>query len=429
MPKIKIEKLVFGGQGLGKVIDEGPNKGQIVFVWNALPDEIVEADIIKKKKTYVEAVAKKILTKSPHRIEPKENHFETCSPWQIISPELEKNWKIEMARETYERLADLKVEKIDLVDLGIEYGYRNKMEYSFAEDNGQITFGFFERGGRFPIAIGDEACQLADPKINETAAKVLEWVREQGITKRSLKCLIVRSNRAGETIAALFLKDRMEFDNLPALTDKWRGFQIYYSDHRSPAAVPTDMLYAYGQDYLDEEILGMKMKYGLLSFFQICPQIFEEALKDIAKEIPKNEDILDFYSGVGAISLPLRDHVRSAVLVDNSEEGIQYASENIQSNRALKYRAECVPAEKLTSLIEPNKFLILDPPRVGLHTDVVNRILSDGPEKIAYLSCNISTQARDIKMLSEKYAVTSVKVYNFFPRTPHVEGLVILKRK
>ncbi|HOX61015.1 MAG TPA: hypothetical protein PLV72_03360 [Candidatus Magasanikbacteria bacterium] len=430
MYKIKIDKLVFGGQGLGKIIDEGPQKGQIVFVWNALPGEVVEADVIKKKKTYIEAVARKILTVSSDRIEAQEEHFHSCSPWQIITSEREREWKAEMTRETYERLADLPVAKIDLVDLGIEYGYRNKMEYSFAEEEegGRITFGFFERGGRFALAIGDEGCVLADPAINVTAKKVLEWVREQKITKRSLKSLVVRANRVGETVAALFIKDKMEFEDLPELDEKWRGFQVYYSTHMSPSSVPTELLYGIGQDFLDETILGVKMKYGLLSFFQISPVIFEEALKDITKEIPKNADILDFYSGVGAISLPLHDQVRSAVLVDNSEEGIQYANENIMALGAKKYRAECVPAERITDLITPKKFLILDPPRVGLHSDVVRAIMTDGPETIAYLSCNIATQARDIKLLAEKYHVEKLRAYNFFPRTPHVEGLVILKR-
>ena len=109
--------------------------------------------------------------------------------------------------------------------------------------------------------------KLATDSINVTAHKMLQWIREQDIPIRSLKALILRSNRMGETIAALFIKDLLPFETYPELTDECKGFQLYYSTHKSPASVPTELLYTAGQDYLIETLFGKTFKYGLLSFF------------------------------------------------------------------------------------------------------------------------------------------------------------------
>src|SRR3989339_1608161 len=122
MMKVKIEKLVFGGAGLGHLED-----GRVVFVWNALPGEEVEFELIKKEKTHWEGMATKILNPSPARLEPKEAHYLSCSPWQIMTPEEENKWKIEMAKETYKKLSNLEIEKLEIVGDENIWGYRNKM--------------------------------------------------------------------------------------------------------------------------------------------------------------------------------------------------------------------------------------------------------------------------------------------------------------
>ncbi|MDD5341155.1 MAG: 23S rRNA (uracil(1939)-C(5))-methyltransferase RlmD [Patescibacteria group bacterium] len=420
--KIQIEKLVFGGQGIGRF------EGKTAFVWNALPGEEVEALLIKKHKNIIEAIATEIIKPSPDRIKKIEEHFLACSPWQILSYAKENIWKKEIAKETYKKFADLKMSELEIESDEKEFGYRNKIEYSFTLDNaGKITLAFFIRGKHKLSAIND--CQLATEPINKIAHKIVDWLNLNEVPIRSCKSLIVRSNQAGETIAALFIKDVLSFEEYPELDEKFLGFTLYFSDPHCPASIPTQTLYSVGQDFLIEEINGIKLRYGVSSFFQVNVPIFEKALADIEKFLDKKKEVLDFYSGVGAISLALHNKFKSAVLVDNNEEAISFAKVNIELNKIKNCEAQASEAEKIAELITKDKILIVDPPRVGLHYKVIDKILEVKPRRIIYLSCNLATQARDLKMLKGEYEVKFSKLYNFFPRTPHIEGLCVLERK
>ena len=201
-------KLVFGGQALAEY------EGKKIFIWNALPGEKVEATIYKNKSSYAEAIATKIISSSPHRIPPQEKHYLSCSPWQILTWEEEMRWKSEISRDIFERIGnhrlsqplDIKGNKKNI------YHYRNKMEYSFwfrevGEKDEELSLAFFERGKHRRIAI--KPCLLGSHAINETAMDILKHLIAYKFPLRSLKSLIVRSNDEGETIAALFVKDRL----------------------------------------------------------------------------------------------------------------------------------------------------------------------------------------------------------------------------
>lgn len=420
---VRIDKLVFGGQGMGKTDD-----GKIAFVWNALPGEDVALDVIKNKKTHIEAHASAILSPSPNRIEPKEKHFLSCSPWQILSFEEENQWKMDIARETYEKIGGLTDIPLDIVaDPEAQYGYRNKIEYSFAEKDAAIFLAFFERGRRQHIPI--PGCALASKEINDTAHEILDWINRERIPMRSLKSLIVRSNQNGETIAALFLKDRLSFAAYPALHDGFAGFAVYYSTHLSPASVPTALLHSMGQEYLVEDIRGISFAYGVFSFFQVNVPVFLHALDDIAAHIKPNAALVDYYSGVGAIGLSLANGASSCMLVESNADAVLYAQKNIEHNGLNQCATHCMPAEKMTDAITPDATLILDPPRAGLHDAMVKKIHAVKPKSIIYLSCNLSTHGRDIQRLSDAYVISFLRLYNFFPRTPHIEGLCILEKR
>jgi 23S rRNA (uracil1939-C5)-methyltransferase len=198
--------------------------------------------------------------------------------------------------------------------------------------------------------------------------------------------------------------------------------------HKSPASVPTELLYSSGQDCLTADILGTKLTFGLLSFFQINIPVFQQALRDIAAFIGPKDPVIDFYSGVGAISLPLsRNRIRTT-LVESNPEAVAYARENCTANGLNNVEIHCLPAEKMTEIIDSTSTIILDPPRAGLHEKVTLELLKKMPPRIIYLSCDISTQARDVGRLSENYRPIFIKLYNFFPRTPHIEGLIILEK-
>lgn len=424
--RTKAEKLVFGGQALAHHEDKA------VFLWNALPGEEVEALITKRNKSHWEGVATSIITPSSERVAPIETHYLSSSPWAIMSLENELKHKREIALETYARIGKIEFPfELDIESDDQEYGYRNKIEFSFYEFNEEdpryeegMQLAFFQRGQKYKVPITESA--LAEPVINEVAHAILSWIRTQPLTRRELKSLIIRSNGKGQAIAALFIKDHLEFPSYPELSDTLLGFHIYYSDYKSPASVPHALLHTSGQHYLEQEISNTRLQYGLLGFFQVNVPIFEQALKAIASWVPADAHLLDFYSGVGAIGLPLAKKAASVELVDNNEEAIEYAQKNINANAFTHCRAQCIPAENIVELIESHHTVIVDPPRAGLHLDVTKRLLEVTPKTIIYLSCNISTQARDIQLLSEKYSVAFAKLYNFFPRTPHIEGLCVL---
>jgi len=419
---LPIEKLVAGGQGLGRT-----EEGKAAFVWNALPGETVTIEVLDNKKTHLEGIAREIVQTSPDRIPPQEESFLSTSPWQIMNFETENYWKRAIAAEQYSKIGDLILDanSLQIATDGIEYGYRNKMEFSFAEHQEKMSLAFFERGKKVKIPV--EGSTLASKEINAVASELLDWINTVQIPLRSLKAMIVRSNPKGEVIAGLFIKDKLSFDHYPSVTRPLVGFQLYYSTHKSPASVPTELLYTTGQNYLITEIFETKLKYGIFSFFQINQPIFEQALKDIAAFLDPKTPVVDYYSGVGAISLPLSLNRPQTTLVDNNSEAIEYANENITLNTRAA-TAHCAPAEKLTEYITADATILLDPPRAGLHENVVKTLLQKKPQRIIYMSCDIATHARDLRLLGQGYSLVFLKLYNFFPRTPHIEGLAVLEK-
>lgn len=367
-----------------------------------------------------------------------ESHYTICSPLATLPWEEELQFKQTFAARLWSdaQSGSLEPEDIPIIgDATQQYGYRNKMEFSFVELPGPsaepadntISLAFFERGTKRRVPI--DGCALAEPVINTVARAILVWVNEVKIPMRSLKSLIIRSNGAGQAIAALFIKDELPFSHFPKVTKQLLGFTLYYSTHKSPASVPTKLLHHEGQDFLSVDILGTVLTFGLLSFFQINIPIFTQALRKIGEHIEQGSPIVDYYSGVGAISLPLADRYQSADLVENNEEAVRFSQENMRANGISNAQAYCMPSEKMRELITADKTIIFDPPRSGLHPKISKQILEQKPVRIIYLSCNLETQVRDVQAFNDAYQVSAFSLFNFFPRTPHVEGLMVLDRR
>lgn len=417
MEQVKIEKLVHGGQGLATLAD-----GRRVFVWNALPGEVVALRMLKSKKGFAEAISEEVITASVDRIDPVEpDSYLATSPWQIMTFDAENKYKKEILSETFAR------EKIALPSYefigGDKYqAYRSKMEFGFWGDNDGISLAHFVRGSHGKTKV--KGSMLAMPGINTAVADIVAQLNTLTSGKRAIragdiKSVILRCNQAGATVAALFVKPK----KFPALTlpDSLKGLLVYYSNPKSPASVPTELLQQEGDRTLSDVIMGTELMYDVLSFFQVNLPVFETAVKQIEhhlKDVPK----IDLYSGVGSIGIPIGNTV---ALIELDQANADMAAINAGH---LPIEVVHASSDKSLQYITGKEAVIVDPPRAGLGSYVTNRLIDVKPPVIAYLSCNPSTQVRDIALLQEAgYKIEFFEGYNFFPRTPHIESLAILQ--
>ena len=419
--KVDILKLVNGGQGLGF------HGGKPVFVWNALPGETAAIRLTGKKRKFLEGMAIRIDNASPERIDPEEEHFISCSPWQIMTFACENHWKKEIAKETFKRMSGIELPDFEIVHNEDLFGYRNKIEYGFCANKGgnAISLALHKRGAadRLPI----DQCLLAKEHINKVALDLLERLNREKVDIGRLKSLILREDRGGLVFASLIVTDKkFHLPRSIACEDRLTGIHLYLSNPLSSGPLSLGLLQSRGNDFIIEELAGRKFKCAPLSFFQVNIDIFEEALSRISSFIGDADEVVDFYSGVGAIGIALGDKVKSVLLVENNRETAKLAGENIELNELKNVEARGGSSEDMLGEIKRERTVILDPPRAGLHPRMLEKLLEVLPRQVIYLSCDIATQARDLKMLKQKYEVGFCELYNFFPRTPHIESLLVL---
>jgi 23S rRNA (uracil1939-C5)-methyltransferase len=421
---VEIQKLVNGGQGLGLY------DGKPVFAWNVLPGETAVIEPTKEKKSHIEGTAVRISNPSPHRVEPEEDHFLSCAPWQIMTFEHENHWKKEIAKETFRRLGGIELPDFRIVHDRNLFGYRNKAEYGFcpSTDGKAISLALHRRGTAELIPV--DRCLLASEDINKAAAGLLDRLNEAGKRVGDLKSLILRANREGSVVASLIVTNKkFRLPSEVAGDGLLSGIQVYFSNpkHRAPRLLKLPQ--TQGAKFITEEVAGKRFKCGPLSFFQVNIELFEKTLAAIDSFVTADDEIVDFYSGVGAIGIALGDKVGSGVLVENNRESAALAAENIRINGLKNFAAHAAGSEQMLSEIKQDRTVIFDPPRAGLHPRVIEKLLEVLPPKIIYLSCDTATQARDVKMLGPKYGIARCEAYNFFPRTPHIESLLVLARR
>ncbi len=412
--EVVIDKLVHGGQGIGTLTD-----GRKVFVWNALPGEKVLVALTKQKNKLSQGVATTIIESSAEREVPQDDAYLSTSPWQIMSFGAENKYKQEILTETLQREHVSYTGDIPMHAGKQQWHYRNKMEYSFWADDFGLHLALFNRGTHGKRIV--EGSSIALPSIDETATKILAVLSKNGVRGSQLKTVVVRANQAGQTVAALFVKDE-NFPELPELAETCQGITVYYSNPKSPASIITKRLYHWGEVTLIDTINSVDIGYDVNSFFQVNLEIFETALTAI-KTVVGDTPYVDMYSGVGTIGVAIGG---AAVLVESDKHNCKMATQNAKGSSAKVVEAT---AETALEHIDNDHVLIVDPPRAGLHMKVIDRIIEIKPPKLVYLSCNPITQARDLALLQESYDIVSIDGYNFFPRTPHIESLAILIRK
>jgi 23S rRNA (uracil1939-C5)-methyltransferase len=416
MEEVTISKMVHGGQGLGELPE-----GLKVFVWNALPGEKVKIRIIKEKRSYAEAIAEEIINASPNRIAAEESNYLSTSPWQIVNYAAENEYKKDIVTELFAGAKVLLPALQDVVHDARQWNYRNKMEYSFWGDDEGLHLALHQRGTHGKQIVSGS--KLAHPAIDAGANAILEQLNELNARAGDLKTIIVRCNQKGEAVTALYTKLK-KFSRLE-LPKELKGLRVYHSNPKSPASVPTELIYEVGNTALTDELLGHTFHYDVDSFFQVNPPVFEMALAAIKEHISEPA-ITDMYAGVGTIGLSVASAAVDLIELDAATAHM--AAENASLSRLDTTVVEA-SSEKSLDFISGVQPVIFDPPRAGLHDKVVDQVLAMLPPKVVYLSCNPATQARDLAKLQDNYDIVDFQIYNFFPRTPHIETLAVLELK
>lgn len=424
---LPLDKIVGGGQALGTCDD-----GRKLFAWGGLPNETVTVEITKKKSHLLEAIVTSVEIPSKERVSPRDpDSYLSTSPWQIMTFDAEQHYKAALIEEAFELHNIVLPEPIGVYTDGNQYEYRNKIEYSFWYDTerSQLDLAFFRRGthGKIPITM----TSLATPAITTLSQSILATLNTLHIEGRALKTLMIRSNRQGQTAWQLYVKDRdfpaeKLLSSLPA--NSALCGEVIFSEPKSPASVITERLAKTSDETLSDTILGVPFRYATEGFFQINLPVYEQALHDMKTWVEPEKPVVDMYSGVGSIGLTIGGE--KVTLVEINEHAVREMKRNItELGREKTVDAVLAASEHATDYIAPGSCIFVDPPRAGLHEDVVKKLLETTPERIIYLSCNPVTQARDVALLAEKYGIRAHKGYNFFPRTPHIEHLVILDLK
>ena len=428
---IRVEKLIPGGQALATKED-----GKKVFFWNALPGEIVtDYQVMKKKSHYEEAIVISFSQPSSHRVEPKDSCYLSTSPWQIMDYKYELPFKQALVVEIF-RQHQIDIPIPPIITDNQDYFYRNKMEYALYWNlsTSKIELALHQRGSHRKIPITKSSIER--PEIFAKANKIIADLNSHHEEARKYQSLLLRCNQDGKVSGGL------------------------YENHQPHPVF----------DNLTDVILGTEYSYSPNGFFQINLPVYELALKEIKKHITTNQ-VLDLYSGVGTIGLSVahNNHHLTLVECDKSAFGelvrniaigspeskigafrglSEVTTENegaspvttgasdpsrestiLDSNRVRNGNilAELAKSEEVTDYVAPDQTVILDPPRAGCDPKLIARLNEVQPEKIVYLSCNPATQARDIKLLLDNYTIEVVKTFNFFPRTPHIENLIVLR--
>lgn len=385
---IKIEKFIPGGQAIGTL-----ENGKKVFFWNALPGEIVtKARITKEKSHFVEAIAVDIANASERRIEPADDCYLSTSPWQMMDYDYELSQKAEILQEIYRQHGiDSPVLDCTFHTDGHDLFYRNKMEYSlyYDHDDERIHLAFHSRGSHRKVPITSSSLERRE--IFEAAKQIVDELNRTHADSRQYQSLLLRCSQDSRVSGGL------------------------YENHQPHPHF----------DPLEDRILGQTYTYSPNGFFQINLPVYEMALREMQPFI-QTDAVLDLYAGVGTIGLSVAKDKHLTLVESNAS-----AYAELERNCSGISNAEPVLAksELVTDYIQPEQTVIVDPPRAGCDAQLLEHLNTVKPELIIYLSCNPATQARDVKILLTNYEITHTTGFNFFPRTPHLENLIILERK
>ena len=440
----------------------------VTFVPNCVPGDIVDLQVTKKKHSFMEAKVLRVVKPSAVRCEAQCKHFGVCGgcKWQILPYPEQLKYKQQQIVDNLTRIGKIELPEISPI-LGSKqiYEYRNKLEFTCADrkwypwevieaagglDKIDSSYGLgFHIPNCFDKVLDIEECHLM-PEINNTIRNnVRTYARENGLTfynehthQGLLRTLILRNNHKGELMLVVSFGEpisnfKSQISNfLEYLHQKFPEIiaLLYVENTKFNDTIgDLDVKVYFGQDHIMEEMEGLQFKVGPKSFYQTnTEQAYElyKVARDFA-ELTGNELVYDLYTGTGTIANFVSRQARQVIGIEYVPEATEDAKVNSKINNI---KNTLFFAGDMKDILN-NDFvahhgrpdvIITDPPRAGMHEDVVNVILNAEPKRIVYVSCNPATQARDLQLLDTKYKVTKVQPVDMFPHTQHVENVVQL---
>ena len=444
----------------------GKQDGLTVFVPYAVPGDVVDVQVLKKKKSYAEARIVKLKKASPERQRAKCEHFGLCGgcKWQIMSYDRQLHYKQKQAEDAFQHLGKFDFPAFQpILPSNAQYFYRNKLEFTFSslrwledEDKKLQDAGNdidtnalgFHIPGKFDKVLDLENCYLQDEPSNELRLAMKQYAKEHDLSfynirthEGLLRNVIVRTSSTKELMVILVVTEMNDEVRqfLDFLADKFPQISsLLYVVNTKMNDTITDLETAVykGSPFIYEQMEDLKFKIGPVSFFQTnTPQACK--LYNVARNfanIGPDDLVYDLYTGTGTIANFVARQAHKVVGIEYVEEAITDARINSEINHidnTVFYAGDM--AKVLTSdFVAANgrpDIVITDPPRAGMHPKVIEVLLEIAPKRIVYVSCNPATQARDLTLLAEKYAVTKVQPVDMFPQTHHVENVALLELK
>jgi 23S rRNA (uracil1939-C5)-methyltransferase len=429
--ELTIDSLAYGGAGVARRDD-----GYVVFVRGGMPGDRVLAEIGKSKRAYAEATVAELLAPGPDRIEPIADH--PGAPWQVLRYERQLEVKQAQVDDALRRIGRLDGYELEPIVPAVEqWRYRNKLEYSFgAAPDGRLVCGF-HAPGRWDEIVEVTDCKLASEAGNEARERVVEWCRTQGLdpydrraSTGMLRNLVVREGRrTGELqVRLVTASGQLDREGLTALAPRNGSLLWTRTDSVAETTQGGDTELLAGEDRLDEELGGMRVRISSEAFFQTNTEMAER-LYGLAIEYARlkgHERVYDLYCGIGTIGLLMAPRVAEVFGLELIEDAVADAIENARSNEIenAKFYAGDVrlALRELVSTAGRPDVLVVDPPRAGLSQKVVRRVIEARPERIVYVSCNPTTLAPNAAQLNEAgYRLERIRPVDMFPQTPHIE--------
>ena len=424
--RLTIEKIVYPGRRLAAF------EGKTVFTDEGLPGEIVEAEPVREKKDYLEATTVRILRESAERVAPRCPHYLSCSPYQSIAYPYQLEIKKAQIAEILGGVSASAGRDADVRPSPSVWNYRNRIRMRLIWDRGgpHLAYSKPHRRDEF-VAV--EECHLVSKGANALLRAVLKIVGDKEI--RSLREIEAKESRArGELALILHWEDaRRPSDVDPLISGPGTEFPVRGIVSVQRARGGFRETTEWGEGFIEDDVHGATFMIGARSFFQVNLGLLDRVMDDLERqaEFRGDERLADLYAGVGTFGLAFSGRVSEVCGVESDPNNISFLKRNVTANRATNYKIHEGPAEEWAPVILSRKtdIALLDPPRKGLEPATLKALLEYPPARVFYLSCNPTTLARDLKELGRAYEIASVRGYDFFPHTPHIEILAALARK